>query len=295
MKRSIIYLSLALLILTPFNSILALETNYRYTGQELDQEINLYNYGARYYNPEIGRFNGPDPVLNDNSIDSFFLNNSNREELNKFLSGPQRLNAYSYTLNNPVKYVDPSGEDPMVWDYTTDVMFFNESLSDYNQNKSLGNALALGADALGLALPILPAGTGSLFKSFAKGVNTLVDMWKQSRALKRFSVSIDEIQSIVSKADNAYEAAKQGGSHTEWMDLYLDKSNGQLLESIKSFEKNIKSHIEKLRDPIKGTENKFYNFSEYYQKGLTQKWKKDLLRNQEQKNILEGIINNRDN
>ena len=186
MKRSIIYLSLALLILTPFNSILALETNYRYTGQELDQEINLYNYGARYYNPEIGRFNGPDPVLNDNSIDSFFLNNSNREELNKFLSGPQRLNAYSYTLNNPVKYVDPSGEDPMVWDYTTDVMFFNESLSDYNQNKSLGNALALGADALGLALPILPAGTGSLFKSFAKGVNTLVDMWKQSRAVKTF-------------------------------------------------------------------------------------------------------------
>ena len=33
------------------------EISYQYTGQELDPETGLYYYGARYYDPELGRFN----------------------------------------------------------------------------------------------------------------------------------------------------------------------------------------------------------------------------------------------
>jgi len=43
------------------------------------------------------------------------------------------------------------------------------------------------------------------------------------------------------------------------------------------------------------TENKFHNFSENYQKGLINKWKTDLYRNQQQKNILQGILDERHN
>lgn len=61
-----------------------------FTGQEFDTETGLYYYGARYYSPDLMRFAQPDPVIQD-------------------LYNPQSLNHYSYVRNNPVKYVDPSG------------------------------------------------------------------------------------------------------------------------------------------------------------------------------------------
>jgi len=61
-----------------------------YTDQELDTSTNLYNYDARLYDPVIGRFISPDSIVPD------YFN-------------PQSLNRYSYCLNNPLIYVDPTG------------------------------------------------------------------------------------------------------------------------------------------------------------------------------------------
>ena len=47
-------------------------------------------HGARYYAAEIGRFVQPDSMLPD-------------------IYDPQQLNRYAYVRNNPLKYVDPSG------------------------------------------------------------------------------------------------------------------------------------------------------------------------------------------
>ncbi|EFX59878.1 hypothetical protein DAPPUDRAFT_346670, partial [Daphnia pulex] len=58
---------------------------YRYTGQEWDQETGLYNYHARLYDPDIGRFYQPDP----------------RE---------QYFSPYKYVGNSPVSLIDPDGE-----------------------------------------------------------------------------------------------------------------------------------------------------------------------------------------
>lgn len=66
------------------------DENYRFTGKELDEETGLYYYGARYYDPLIGRFTSLDPWEGS-------------------LSNPQTLNKYAYVLNNPLKYVDPTG------------------------------------------------------------------------------------------------------------------------------------------------------------------------------------------
>ena len=60
-----------------------------FTGQRLD-ETGLYYYNARYYDPTIGRFI---------SADTFAQNFTN----------PQNLNRYSYVLNNPLRYTDPTG------------------------------------------------------------------------------------------------------------------------------------------------------------------------------------------
>ncbi|MBT4936678.1 RHS repeat-associated core domain-containing protein, partial [Candidatus Peregrinibacteria bacterium] len=70
------------------------KNNYAFTGQELDEDTGLYYYKARYYHPEIGRFLSLDPWAGD-------------------ISDPQTLNKYSYTRNNPLKYIDPSGESPI--------------------------------------------------------------------------------------------------------------------------------------------------------------------------------------
>ncbi|MFH2112436.1 MAG: RHS repeat-associated core domain-containing protein [Candidatus Bathyarchaeota archaeon] len=67
---------------------------FRYTGKQEDA-TGLYYFGARYYDPVTGRFITRDSVFGD-------------------LSDPQSLNRYSYCRNNPHKYVDPDGENPII-------------------------------------------------------------------------------------------------------------------------------------------------------------------------------------
>jgi RHS repeat-associated protein len=67
------------------------DERYTYNGKELD-ETGLYYYGARYYDPVIGRFTSRDPL-------------TGKKE------SPQTLNRYAYCLNNPLKYTDPTGTD----------------------------------------------------------------------------------------------------------------------------------------------------------------------------------------
>lgn len=63
---------------------------HKFTGQEHDGETGLYNYGARLYDPDMGRFISPDAFVPEPG-------------------NPQSLNRYSYVYNNPLNYVDPSG------------------------------------------------------------------------------------------------------------------------------------------------------------------------------------------
>ncbi len=67
-------------------SPVASDTNpFRYSGEYFDAETGDYYLRARYYNPRLGRFLTEDPVRDGN-------------------------NWYVYCNNNPVRYVDPSGE-----------------------------------------------------------------------------------------------------------------------------------------------------------------------------------------
>ena len=113
MRKYIVYLLLALFIITPLTNVFAQGTNYRYTGQENDPNSNLYYYGQRYYQPEVGRFIQPDPV-SKYLTDPQKLNQATGQDLQEFLENPQKLNEYSYTINNPVKYTDPTGEFPIL-------------------------------------------------------------------------------------------------------------------------------------------------------------------------------------
>ena len=64
----------------------------KFTGQERDGESQLDYFGARYFGGAGGRFTSVDPLLNSGRPWE-----------------PQSWNRYAYTLNNPLRYVDPDG------------------------------------------------------------------------------------------------------------------------------------------------------------------------------------------
>ena len=65
------------------------QTTRDFTGQKRDGTGLLF-YGARYYDPKLARFTSADTVAPDKAE-------------------PQSRNRYSYVLNNPLKFIDPTG------------------------------------------------------------------------------------------------------------------------------------------------------------------------------------------
>jgi len=57
--------------------------NFRFTGQEFDDSLKVYDYGARYYDTILRRFVQIDSYLGDTN-------------------DPRTLNRFSYALNNPL-------------------------------------------------------------------------------------------------------------------------------------------------------------------------------------------------
>ncbi|ETA66626.1 RHS repeat-associated core domain [Methanolobus tindarius DSM 2278] len=105
---------------------------YGFTGQENDADTELMYYGARYYSPEYRIFVQPDTMLPDPY-------------------NPQALNRYSYTLNNPVKYTDPSGH---YVESAIDIAFIAMDLNDIRTgNADKWTYIGLATDVVCLALP----------------------------------------------------------------------------------------------------------------------------------------------
>jgi RHS repeat-associated protein len=87
----------------PFGSSLltsqltATEVNHSFTDKEYEEDLGLYYFEARYYDSDIGKFASVDPLVRDS-------------RLFEVISDPQAFNAYAYSRNNPIVFVDPDGE-----------------------------------------------------------------------------------------------------------------------------------------------------------------------------------------
>jgi RHS repeat-associated protein len=122
-------------------SATAFPVSRRYTSQVKDEDTGLYYYGARYYDPQLGRFIQPDTIIPD-------------------LADPQSLNRYSYVRNNPLKYIDPTGHawllfDTQAWGalpgwFVQDVLIGNTGRTTVNRNSAaaLKESMSIGVTPL---------------------------------------------------------------------------------------------------------------------------------------------------
>jgi RHS repeat-associated protein len=88
------------------------DLSYRYTGQEQDDTLGIYNYNARLYDPALRRFLAADPTL-------------------------QFATPYAYAGNDPILFADPDGRDAVITiddarrriDINATVVFFGRNAS----------------------------------------------------------------------------------------------------------------------------------------------------------------------
>ena len=134
---------------TPYGETRGSETvdvPYQFTGQRNEASIGLYHYGARWYDPALGRFIQADTIVPQPE-------------------DPQSLNRYSYVLNNPLKHTDPSGR----WVETAlDIAGIAFDIYQIRQDGwTTVNTVSLVVDVGCLLLPVA-AGGGMLVRAATK-------------------------------------------------------------------------------------------------------------------------------
>ncbi len=93
--------------------------SFAFTGQRHEGSMGIYDYRARWYDPNLGRFLQTDPLVPG-------------------LYNPQALNAYSYVLNDPVNLIDPTGQGPYGESGGFDYSSYGSSGSGYSSPFAYG-------------------------------------------------------------------------------------------------------------------------------------------------------------
>ena len=160
-----------------------------YTGHEMLSEFDIINMNGRLYDPVLGRFLSPDNYVQmpDNS---------------------QNFNRYSYCLNNPLKYTDPSGE---FWNLIIGVAIggvFNWASHGFQLN-----AKGLGYFATG-------AVAGAVGAGLASGVNVAMaggNFWTGAAGLAKGIASTGFLTGAASGASAGFAGGFISGAGNSWV------------------------------------------------------------------------------
>ncbi len=92
------------------------QTAFTAIGQHLDTNGLLY-YHVRYNDPDIGRFRSADTIIPGSPPLTVWTSDTTAQGMWRSAGSgpvnPQDLNRYTYALNNPLTYTDPTGHCPV--------------------------------------------------------------------------------------------------------------------------------------------------------------------------------------
>lgn len=129
----------------------------RFTGHDFDEGTGLNYMEARYQDPEEGRFVSQDPAFL--RLGELSFKQTYGRSLKDHLSNPQRLNSYSYTLNNPLTMIDPNGED--AWNAFLQSIRYADSQTNASTQTTIRNELE-GYKQAGKAIAAVAAGSAAI-------------------------------------------------------------------------------------------------------------------------------------
>jgi RHS repeat-associated protein len=159
------------------NTLPLTTTGRLFTGQRWDDTIGLYDYGARFYDPETGTFIQPDSIVPQPG-------------------NPMAWNRFAYVYNNPVNNVDPSGHDP--------VLALGIALSAIDTAWDAIDLYTDLRDCLGdsdsMACYMAAAGVGFILMGALEGPSNNV-----AREAARAADALDDVEDVARRADDVVE------------------------------------------------------------------------------------------
>ena len=186
-------------------------TPYLFNGKELDDETGLYYYGARYYDPRTSIWESADPLG----------------------EGSPGWSPYSYSFNNPVRYIDPSGMWPDfslsdIVHTSLDVVGLVPGFGEVADGVNAVIYLAEGnyTDAALSAAAMVPlAGTAATVAKIARKADKAVTAAKAA----------DKAAGAVKAADKAKDAEKAGDAAGDAAEGVIYRVNGDKTPSGKPY------------------------------------------------------------
>jgi RHS repeat-associated protein len=137
--------------MTPYLCQTTTDNKYLYNGkeQQTDFGLNMYDYGARFYDPAIGRFHTPDRFAE------------------KYLD----FSPYQYAANNPIRYIDVNGDSIDIYNNNGTYMmtindgkkessglYFQNTTTDKDGNVKMTDGLSFGYNDAEMDRPQLMSG-----------------------------------------------------------------------------------------------------------------------------------------
>lgn len=119
----------------------------RYTARRLDHALSTYDYRARQYNPDLGRFLQRDP---DGPVDG--------------------TNLYSYVANNPLSYGDPSGAGRVEFAKPEEGGMYDDLEHGFDQDLDPFVDAHLASEAAELGLPVERSLLATIGEPLVEGV-----------------------------------------------------------------------------------------------------------------------------
>ena len=160
-------------------------TRQFYHGKPLDTESGLQYFGARYYDPQLGRFTGIDPApWNEGNLHSF--------------------NRYAFANNNPMRFTDPDGYAPTPIDGLFILIDAGKVIGAIYTGVGIPAALAdLGLSVAGVLVPV--PGGGLVLKGL-RGAENAAEAAVKGTLVVRQATKADGFQGV-------YKFAESGGHY----------------------------------------------------------------------------------